>query len=113
MAEKEFTGNSGRAVQTDTTAIAAASRGAPAGLDAPLRAGGRRVEYRRGRFWNREGQRIVRVEGKQSSGSLTSIAEQDVLVRVDVGQKALKAGTKIRVLALNDELGYTEEFKSG
>lgn len=82
-------------------------------LDAPLRRGGRRVEYRRGRCWNRAGLRVVRVEEKQSSGALTSIAAQDVLVRVDVGQDALKAGSQIEVLPLNDELGYTEEFKSG
>ena len=82
-------------------------------LDAPLKSGGRRVEYRRGRCWNRAGQRVVRVEDKQSSGALTSIAGQDVLVRVDVGQTALMAGTTIQVLPLNDEFGYTEEFKSG
>ena len=82
-------------------------------LDSPLQSGGRRVEYRRGRCWNRAGTLFVRVEEKQSSGAMSTIAAQDVLLRVEVDQNALDAGTQVHVLPLHDELSYREDFKSG
>ena len=82
----------------------------PARLETALSAGGRRVEFRRAHLRNTEGGLAVRVDTKQSSGALSSIAGQDGLVRVGVGQDVIEAGQLVHVYPLSDDMVYRIGF---
>ena len=75
-------------------------------LETALSAGGRRVEFRRAHLRNTEGGLTVRVNARQSSGALSSIAGQDGLVRVEVGQGTIEAGQLVDVYPLSDDVLY-------
>ena len=68
------------------------------------------MEFRRAHLRNTEGGLAVRVDTKQSSGALSSIAGQDGLVRVGVGQDVIEAGQLVHVYPLSDDMVYRIGF---
>jgi molybdopterin molybdotransferase len=90
-------------VRPHLAALEGASRPFPhlfdAVLDHPMRrTSPSRTELARGRLGTREGALAVRVERKQSSGALSSMATTDALVLLPAGREDYADGDRVRLL---------------